>query len=78
MQLAADSPVAHEDSSSSVLAELRLLRISEAGEVLGLGVSKVHQLVASGRLKSVKLDSARRIPLAALREFIASLDGRGE
>lgn len=55
----------------------RNLRITEAAQILGLGRSKTYQLIASGRLKSVKLDSARRVPVAALTEFLASLDGSG-
>ena len=53
------------------------LRILEAAQILGIGRSKTYELIASGRLKSIKLDSARRVPVAALTEFLASLDGSG-
>ena len=53
------------------------LRIKEAAQFLGLGRSKVYELIGSGRLKSIKVDSARRIPVAALTEFLAALDGSG-
>ena len=55
----------------------RNLRITEAAQILGLSRSKVYELIGSGRLKSIKLDAARRVPVAALTEFLASLDGSG-
>lgn len=55
----------------------RLLRITEAATVLSLGRSKVYELIASGRLKSIKIDNARRIPVAAVTEFLAQHNGSG-
>ena len=55
----------------------RNLRIGEASQYLGLGRSKVYELIASGRLKSIKLDAARRIPVWAVQEFLAQHDGSG-
>jgi len=59
------------------LAGKRNLRIPEAATVLGLGRSKVYELIASGRLKSVKLDNARRIPVWAVAEFLDQHNGSG-
>lgn len=55
----------------------RNLRIGEAAQYLGLGRSKVYELIASGRLKSVKLDNARRIPVWAVAEFLDQHNGSG-
>lgn len=55
----------------------RNLRIPEAAQYLGLGRSKVYELIASGRLKSLKLDTARRVPVWAIEEFLAQHNGRG-
>ncbi len=59
------------------LAGLRNLRIAEAGQYLGLGRSKVYELIASGRLRSIKIDNARRIPVAAVAEFLDQHNGSG-
>jgi excisionase family DNA binding protein len=55
--------------------ERKLLTVVEAARVLGLGRTKVYQLIHSGRLRSVKIDGCRRIPVSALDEYIASLSG---
>lgn len=55
----------------------RNLRIGEASQYLGLGRSKIYELIASGRLKSIKIDNARRIPVAAVAEFLDQHNGSG-
>ena len=55
----------------------RCLRIAEAATYLGLGRSKIYELIASGRLRSVKFDSSRRIPVAAIEAFLSQHDGSG-
>ena len=55
----------------------RNLRIGEAAQYLGLGRSKVYELIASGRVKSIKLDNARRIPVWAVTEFLDQHNGSG-
>lgn len=53
----------------------RLLTVPQACEHLSLRKSKVYDLISSGRLKSIKLDGARRITAEALAEFISGLNG---
>ena len=55
----------------------RLLRITEAATVLSLGRSKVYELIASGRLKSVKIDNSRRVSVSAVADFLDQHDGSG-
>lgn len=45
----------------------------EAAEKLGLGRSTVYELLSTKRLESVKIGRNRRIPAAALDEFVAAL-----
>lgn len=52
----------------------RLLTVTEAATMLGLGRSKIFALIAEGRLRSVRIDHSRRITRQALDEFIASLE----
>ena len=50
-----------------------LLTPIEAARALGLGRTKVYELMAGDELRSVKIGTARRIPAAALAEFVARL-----
>ena len=50
-----------------------LLTPVEAAKVLGIGRTKVYELMAGGVLRSVKIGTARRIPAVALAEFVARL-----
>ena len=50
-----------------------LLTPEEAAEVLGIGRTKIYELIVSRALESVKIGAARRIPSQALVEFVASL-----
>jgi excisionase family DNA binding protein len=54
--------------------ERLLLRPVEAAERLGIGRTKVYELMASGELRSVKIGAARRVSATALVEFVAALD----
>jgi excisionase family DNA binding protein len=58
--------------------ERLLLRIEEAADRLSLSRATVVRLLASGQLASVKIGSARRIPVAALEQLVAHATDRGE
>ena len=47
-----------------------LLRPIEAAEAIGLGRSKVYELLASGELPSVRIGGSVRVPVDALRSWI--------
>jgi excisionase family DNA binding protein len=49
----------------------RLLTVPQAAKALSLGVSTVHELVRSGRLDSVKIGAARRVPVEAIDAFLS-------
>ena len=53
--------------------ERLLLRIPEAGETLGLGRSKLYELIAAGDLEVVKIGKSVRIPDEALRAYVERL-----
>jgi excisionase family DNA binding protein len=50
-----------------------LLSPAEAAAHLSIGRSKVYELMRLGQLRSVKIGASRRIPQAALADFIAAL-----
>ncbi len=47
-----------------------LVRPAEAAEILGLGRSKIYQLLASGELPSVRIGKSIRVPIEALRHWV--------
>ena len=51
-----------------------LLTVPEAAECLGLGRSKVYQLMTSGQLRSVSIGRARRIPVDAIAALLKELE----
>ncbi|MCW2805999.1 MAG: hypothetical protein QOF52_1473 [Propionibacteriaceae bacterium] len=59
------------------MMEKLLLSPAEAAAHLSVGRSKVYDLMRLGLLRSVKIGGCRRIPRAALDEFVASLETVG-
>jgi excisionase family DNA binding protein len=55
----------------------RLHHVESVMERLGVGRSKVFELMASGQLRSVKVGRRRLVSEAALVEFIEKLDASG-
>ena len=56
-----------------------LLRPVEAAEAIGIGRSKVYELLASGELPSIRIGGSVRVPVAALHAWIErQLAERGE
>lgn len=55
---------------------VQLLRPEEVAEALGVGRTKVFELIRTGELRSVKLGAARRVSATALAEYVAELEGR--
>ena len=52
----------------------RLLTVIEVAGVLGVGRSKVYELLYRGELKSVKIGSCRRVRYSDLGDFVRYLD----
>jgi len=50
-----------------------LLTPVEAAQALGIGRSKVYELLRSGALASVRIDTCRRIPVTARTRLVAQL-----
>ena len=51
-----------------------LLRIPECAQMLGLGRSYAYELVRSGRIPSVRVGAAIRVPREALVRWVADLE----
>jgi excisionase family DNA binding protein len=52
------------------LGEPLLLRASEVARLLGIGRSKVYEMMQTGELPTVRIGSAVRVPRAALYGWI--------
>lgn len=50
-----------------------LLTPIEAAVALGVGRTKLYELISSGRLFSVRIDGCRRVPRVAIDAFVAGL-----
>jgi excisionase family DNA binding protein len=50
-----------------------LLTSKEVAEAMGVGRSKVYELMAAGLLPSVKIGKSRRVPVDALEAYIGQL-----
>ena len=50
-----------------------LLTPTEAADVLGIGRSKVYELMRAGTLPSIRIDGCRRVPLEDLTAMVARL-----
>jgi excisionase family DNA binding protein len=50
-----------------------LLTVPEAAKAMSLSRSKLYELIAARKVRSVKVDGARRIPTDALTEYINAL-----
>lgn len=46
---------------------------TEAAAMLGLGRSKLYELISSGELESVKVGKSRLVPAEALENFVRRL-----
>jgi excisionase family DNA binding protein len=54
-----------------------LLTPTKAAQVLGIGRSKVYELMQTGQLTSVHIGACRRVPADALKAFLEQLRTAG-
>nr|WP_241755943.1 helix-turn-helix domain-containing protein [Actinomadura sp. RB99] len=50
-----------------------MLTVPEAAKALAISRSKLYELLASGAIRSIRIDGSRRIPLDALTSYINTL-----
>jgi excisionase family DNA binding protein len=48
-----------------------MLRPTEAAEAIGVGRSKIYELISSGQIPHVRLGGVIRVPVQALNQWIA-------
>jgi excisionase family DNA binding protein len=50
-----------------------LLTVPEAAEALAISRSKLYELIATGLIRSVRIDGSRRVPVEALETYVSQL-----
>lgn len=50
-----------------------LYRVEEAAEALRVSRTQVYALIRCGALRTVKIGGSRRVPVAAVAEYVANL-----
>lgn len=66
-----------DPSSAEAGIEPLLVRVEEAARILSLSRSTIYEMLDAGELPSVRRGAARRIPVAALREWVTQQTTRG-
>ena len=67
------APVGGEDEITRLPVSPLLLTAEQAASVLSICRTKVYELLRTGQLESVLIGSSRRIPVAALDEYVERL-----
>lgn len=60
------------------LSERMLLTIPQAAIILGIGQTKLYELLAQGAVESVSIGRAKRIPREALEAYVRRLRGQAD
>lgn len=55
-----------------------LLRPAEAADMLGIGRSKMYAMLASGEIPSLQIGKSIRVPVDALRQWVAAQSSERE
>lgn len=62
------------ESQNEVSSQRLLLRVPEVAKALGLGRTKVYELIAAGELPVIRLGRAVRVSVAALQKWVEERD----
>ena len=57
-------------SPKEIAPQRLLLRISEVAETLGIGRTKIYEMIATGELPTVRVGRAVRISVTALQKWV--------
>ncbi len=58
------------EGHKEVATQRLLLRIPEVAEALGLGRTKIYELIAAGAFPTIRVGRAVRVPLTALQKWV--------
>ncbi len=55
------------------MAEPLLYKPEQGAEIIGIGRSKIFELIAAGQIETVRIGRSRRIPRQALEDYVERL-----
>jgi len=61
------------DAATVIAPDPLLLRVEEAAHLLGIGRTRVYDLIRLGLLRSVKVFGSRRVPRQSVDAYVQSL-----
>jgi excisionase family DNA binding protein len=64
--------VIHTLPCQAALSVPLAVRVKQACELIGIGRSKLYELVAEGEIETIKVGSATLIPMTSLARFVES------
>jgi excisionase family DNA binding protein len=64
------------ECQNEVSSQRLLLRVPEVAKALGLGRTKVYELIATGELPVIRLGRAVRVSVAALQKWVDEREKR--
>ena len=59
-----------QDTTRALEGEMLAVTVEEAARLLSLNRTKMYALCMRGDIRSIKIGRSRRIPIAALQQFI--------
>jgi len=62
-----------EDASANGITGKLLLTTTEAAQALGIGRSKLYELIRTGAVESVLIGSCRRVPAVSVVKYVEAL-----
>ena len=65
------------ESPQEVAPQRLLLRIPEVAETLGLGRTKIYELIATGELPTIRVGRAIRISVSTLQKWVEEREQQG-
>ena len=54
-----------------------LLRIPEVAETLGIGRTKIYEMIATGELPTIRIGQAVRVSVSALQKWVEEREQQG-
>jgi len=65
------------ESPNEAAPQRLLLRISEVAETLGIGRTKIYEMIATGELPTIRVGRAVRISVSTLQKWVEEREQQG-
>jgi excisionase family DNA binding protein len=65
------------ESPKEVVPQRLLLRIPEVAETLGIGRTKIYEMIATGELPTIRFGRAVRVSVSTLQKWVEEREQQG-